>query len=101
MPECRGTWGTSVPYPHLRHILRFSGAPEMMGRMASDYPKPGAARRSSANHYHWGNACDGWVLSSDPKLLVIEEHVPPGESEEWHVHDHAQQFFYVLCLLYT
>jgi mannose-6-phosphate isomerase-like protein (cupin superfamily) len=50
-----------------------------------------------ANHYNWGNACDGWVLASYPELLVIEEHVPAGDSEEWHVHDHAQQFFYVVA----
>jgi quercetin dioxygenase-like cupin family protein len=64
--------------------------------MAPDPPKPAAARRSSANHYNWGNACHGWVLSSDPELLVIEEQVPAGDSEEWHLHDRAQQFFYVL-----
>lgn len=64
--------------------------------MVPDQPPPASVRRSSGNHYNWGNACDGWVLSSNPDLLVIEELVPSGESEEWHVHDHAQQFFYVI-----
>jgi mannose-6-phosphate isomerase-like protein (cupin superfamily) len=65
--------------------------------MAADLPPAVAVCRSLANHYDWGNTCDGWVLSSHPDLLVIEEHVPAGESKEWHVHGHAQQFFYVVA----
>ena len=69
----------------------------MIGWMVPDHPHTTAVRLSSANHYDWGNGCDGWVLSADTELLVIEERVPAGEGEEWHVHDHAQQFFYVVA----
>ena len=29
-------------------------------------------------------------------LFVIQERIPPRGCEEWHVHDRARQFFYVL-----
>lgn len=50
----------------------------------------------SAEHYVWGQGCDGWRLVDRDDLSVIEERVPAGGSEQWHVHDHAQQFFYLL-----
>jgi mannose-6-phosphate isomerase-like protein (cupin superfamily) len=40
--------------------------------------------------------CDGWRLVDRDDLSVIEERVPPGAAEQWHVHDRARQFFYVL-----
>ena len=52
--------------------------------------------RSVAPHYTWGSNCDGWRLVDRPELSVIEERVQPGAGEEWHVHDRARQFFYVL-----
>lgn len=52
--------------------------------------------RATAPHYVWGEACDGWRLVDRDDLSVIEERVPPGATEEWHVHDRARQFFYVL-----
>jgi mannose-6-phosphate isomerase-like protein (cupin superfamily) len=55
-----------------------------------------AVDRTVAPHYVWGASCDGWRLVDRPDLSVIEERVPPGASEEWHVHDLARQFFYVL-----
>ena len=58
--------------------------------------KPGAVNRENAEHYRWGNDCDGWYLVRDPKMSVIEELMPPGAAEIRHHHDHAQQFFYVL-----
>lgn len=50
----------------------------------------------SAEHYHWGDQCDGYHLVKSDKLSVIEEIVPPGASEKNHYHDHATQFFYIL-----
>jgi len=50
----------------------------------------------NAAHYRWGNGADGWHLLLSEELSVIEESVPPYESEERHYHQHAQQFFYVL-----
>ena len=55
-----------------------------------------AVDRSSAPHYTWGGACDGWHLHAGDDLSVIEERVPPGASEVRHRHARARQFFYVL-----
>ena len=52
--------------------------------------------RSSAEHYHWGAACDGWHLLRDAQLSIIEERMPPATGEERHRHARARQFFYVL-----
>src|SRR5690606_1322514 len=51
---------------------------------------------TNAEHYGWGEVSDGWRLLDRPGLSVIEERVPAGAGEEWHVHDAATQFFYVL-----
>lgn len=51
---------------------------------------------SSAEHYTWGDNCDGWHLVKDASLSVIEEQMPAGTSEVRHSHQRAQQFFYVL-----
>lgn len=55
-----------------------------------------AVSRATAEHYVWGQVSDGWRLLDEVGLSVIEERVPAGEGEEWHVHDVARQFFYVL-----
>lgn len=52
--------------------------------------------RETAAHYVWGEVSDGWRLVDEPGLSVIEERVPAGAGEQWHVHDAARQFFYVL-----
>ncbi|SES90509.1 cupin domain-containing protein [Nonomuraea wenchangensis] len=51
---------------------------------------------AGAPHYTWGGGCDGWRLVDTPGLSVIEERMPPGAAEEWHLHAGARQFFYVL-----
>ncbi len=58
----------------------------------------GSVRRDTTNaqHYHWGEGCDGWVLAPGPELLAIEEQMPPGTAEQRHLHMEARQFFYVL-----
>ena len=50
----------------------------------------------SAEHYLWGDGCDGWHLVRNSTLSVIQERVPPGAAEEPHLHERARQFFYVL-----
>jgi quercetin dioxygenase-like cupin family protein len=50
----------------------------------------------SADHYKWGDDCDGWHLVRTPDLSIIEELMPPGTSEIRHFHTHARQFFYAL-----
>lgn len=52
---------------------------------------------STSDHYVWGEVSDGWRLLDTSGLSVIEERVPAGAGEEWHVHDSATQFFYVLA----
>jgi mannose-6-phosphate isomerase-like protein (cupin superfamily) len=57
----------------------------------------GAVHRQNAEHYRWGDDCDGWHLVKDEHLSVIEEMMPTGTAEIRHHHHHAQQFFYVLA----
>ena len=52
--------------------------------------------KTTATHYVWGGACDGWRLVNQPGLSVIEERVPAGAAEIRHFHKLARQFFYVL-----
>jgi mannose-6-phosphate isomerase-like protein (cupin superfamily) len=53
--------------------------------------------KKTAEHYVWGNGCDGWHLVKNPQLSVIQERMPAGTAEVRHFHHHAQQFFYVLA----
>ena len=50
----------------------------------------------TGRHYTWGGNCDGWHLAESPNLSVIQERVPTGSSEVRHLHNRAEQFFYVL-----
>ena len=51
---------------------------------------------SSAEHYRWGEASEGWHLLKRDDLSVIEERVPAGDREQRHYHHRARQFFYIL-----
>lgn len=50
----------------------------------------------TAEHYTWGDGCDGWFLLKDENIHIIQERMPPGTSESMHVHNRSRQFFYVL-----
>jgi len=50
----------------------------------------------SAEHYLWGEGCEGWHLVKDASLSVIQERMPPATAERRHRHAQARQFFYVL-----
>lgn len=52
--------------------------------------------KHSAEHYLWGDNCDGWRLVKKPDLSVIHERMPPHTSEVRHYHNKAQQFFFIL-----
>lgn len=52
--------------------------------------------RTNAEHYRWGEVCDGWRYLDRPDISVIRERVPPGGAEVRHHHVNARQFFYVL-----
>jgi mannose-6-phosphate isomerase-like protein (cupin superfamily) len=51
---------------------------------------------ANAEHYNWGEHCDGWYLVRSDELNIIEERMPPGAAETRHYHVRARQFFYVL-----
>ena len=50
----------------------------------------------TGKHYVWGGNCDGWHLAASSNLSVIQERVPCCSSEVRHLHNKAEQFFYVL-----
>jgi mannose-6-phosphate isomerase-like protein (cupin superfamily) len=52
--------------------------------------------RASAEHYLWGEACDGWHLLKRDDLSIIAERVPPGAKEIRHFHSETRQFFFIL-----
>jgi mannose-6-phosphate isomerase-like protein (cupin superfamily) len=52
--------------------------------------------RATAEHYVWGDGCDGWRLVNRPDLTVIHERMLPGTAEVRHYHRVARQFFFVL-----
>lgn len=52
--------------------------------------------RTCAEHYVWGDVCDGWHLVKRDDLSVIAERVPAGAKEVRHFHAIARQFFFIL-----
>ena len=50
----------------------------------------------NAEHYLWGEVCDGWPLLKREDVSVIQERVPAGGAEVMHYHEKARQFFYIL-----
>lgn len=55
-----------------------------------------ASSRENAEHFTWGENCQGWNLVRNADLSVIEEMMPPGTAEQIHRHPVARQFFYIL-----
>lgn len=52
--------------------------------------------KQNAEHYTWGENCDGWHLLKSDSLSVIQERMPSGTSEVLHYHVKAQQVFFIL-----
>lgn len=52
--------------------------------------------KDNAEHYLWGDDCDGWYLVNRQDMLIIHEKMPPGTHEKRHFHSVSRQFFYVL-----
>ncbi|WP_435923584.1 cupin domain-containing protein [Paenibacillus sp. DYY-L-2] len=52
--------------------------------------------KKSAEHYLWGDQCDGWHLVKGEDLSIIHERMPANTSEIKHYHERARQFFFVL-----
>jgi mannose-6-phosphate isomerase-like protein (cupin superfamily) len=51
---------------------------------------------TQAEHYLWGEGCDGWHLLQREEVSVIQERVPAGAGEIRHQHTHARQLFFIL-----
>ena len=51
---------------------------------------------ANAEHYLWGEICDGWHLLKRDEMSIIQERVPAGGMEVMHTHTKARQFFYIL-----
>lgn len=56
---------------------------------------------ASAEHFTWGQQCDGWHLAKTPDLSVIQERMPAGSYEVRHYHKRSRQFFFVLSGILT
>lgn len=52
--------------------------------------------KSTAEHYRWGQNCEGWHLVKSESMSVIQELMPPHTSEVRHKHVRSRQFFFVL-----
>lgn len=52
--------------------------------------------KDNAEHYVWGDNCDGWYLLNLQDMLVIHEKMPAGSFEKRHYHSVSRQFFFVL-----
>lgn len=52
--------------------------------------------KQTATHYLWGDLCHSWVLVDNATLSVKQESMPAGTKEQWHFHNNAQQFFFIL-----
>jgi mannose-6-phosphate isomerase-like protein (cupin superfamily) len=50
----------------------------------------------NAEHYIWGETCDGWHLLKRDDMSVLQERVPAGGAEMMHYHTKARQYFYIL-----
>lgn len=51
---------------------------------------------TTAEHYSWGDGCDGWFLLRSDNLHVIQEKMPAQAAEVMHYHARSLQLFYVL-----
>lgn len=52
--------------------------------------------KSNAEHYLWGENCDGWHLVKRKELSVIHERMPANTCEVRHYHNESHQFFFIL-----
>ncbi|MNN79949.1 Cupin domain protein [compost metagenome] len=52
--------------------------------------------KHNAEHYIWGDQCDGWHLVKDGELSIIHERMPANTAEVRHYHEKSRQFFFVL-----
>ena len=53
-------------------------------------------KKETAEHYRWGQGCEGWHLLKHADLSVIRERMPPKTSEVNHYHTKSRQLFFIL-----
>ena len=53
-------------------------------------------KKETAEHYRWGQGCEGWYLLKHADLSVIRERMPPKTSEVNHYHTRSRQLFFIL-----
>ncbi|MFD1737222.1 cupin domain-containing protein [Bacillus salitolerans] len=52
--------------------------------------------KQTADHYQWGDKCDGWYFAKNKNQTVILEKMPPHTQENRHYHKQAHQFFFII-----
>jgi mannose-6-phosphate isomerase-like protein (cupin superfamily) len=52
--------------------------------------------KDNAEHYIWGDGCDGWYLLKRQDMMIIHEKMPAHTQEKRHYHSVARQFFFVV-----
>jgi mannose-6-phosphate isomerase-like protein (cupin superfamily) len=52
--------------------------------------------KENADHYKWGEDCDGWRLKKENNFTVTVESMPAGTAEIKHLHQRSEQFFFCL-----
>ena len=52
--------------------------------------------KATIPHYVWGDRCDGWIFAEKSSICIKQERMPPGTSERLHLHEKAEQFFFIL-----
>lgn len=57
---------------------------------------PQLVKRTGSNLRGWGDGCDAWDLATTAALNVVAESMPAGATEIPHLHERANQVFYVL-----
>lgn len=53
--------------------------------------------KNKAEHYVWGQNCDGWHLLKSSEFSIIQEYMPPNTFETRHKHNTSRQFFFILA----
>ena len=94
-PEANfGRWPFPVMPRSMPGIPRTFFVTAIKGGATLQLPTPVSV--ASAEHYTWGQGCEGWHLVKQESMSVIQERMPAGTSETRHRHPRARQFFYVL-----
>ncbi len=78
----------------MKKRLLATAAAALMG--SAQQKPPSVVSTANAEHYVWGNCCDGWYLVKTAAINIIQERMPANTSETLHRHEKARQFFYVL-----